>query len=76
MALGDLNWIMAISIMFGLALVMTLSTYKNIETFFVFLTIFGGFAVWSGLIDTWILVLLLIILALIIANNVNKRGKQ
>lgn len=60
--------------MFGLALVMTKLTFNDIETFFIFLTIFSGFVVWSGLLPLWILIINLIILVLIIGNKVKKRS--
>lgn len=59
--------------MFGLALTMTFMTFKDIETFFVWLTIFSGFVVWSGLVDLWILIINLIILTVIISSNINKK---
>jgi len=73
MTITDLDWIMAIAIMFGLALMMTYLTYKDTETFFIWLTIFSGFTVWSGLLPLWVLVLCLITLILIIANTTYKK---
>ena len=61
--------------MFGLSLIMTYLTFKDSETFFIWLTVFAGFVVWSGLLDLWILIITLIGLCLIIAFNINKRGK-
>jgi len=54
-------------------MLMTYLTYKDFETFIVYLTIFSGFAVWSGLIPLFVLVLCIIILVLIIGNNLRKR---
>lgn len=68
----DLSWILGIGIMFGLALVMAKLTFNDIESFFIFLTIFSGFVVWSGLLPLWILITNLIILVLLIANRVKK----
>jgi len=59
--------------MFALALLLTSMTYQNIETFFIFLNIFAGFMVWSGLIELWVLVLTTIVLVFIIGNNVYKK---
>ena len=67
-----LNAMIGVGIMFGLALFFASLTFKDIETFFIWLTIFCGFVVWGGLLPLWILVLDLIILVLIIANNVKK----
>lgn len=74
MAISDTNWILGIGIMFLLALFMTYITFKDIETFFVFLTIFSAFVVWSGLVELWILVMCLIVLSLIIINKAFKKG--
>ena len=66
----EINIIIGLAIMFSLALLSTTLTYKDVETFFIFLTIYSGFVVWSGLIDLWILIICLIILTLIIGNNI------
>lgn len=68
----EINLMLGLVIMFSLSFLMTYLTYKDVETFFIFLTIFSGFVVWSGLIDLWILILTLIILVLIMANNISK----
>jgi len=52
---------------------MTYLTYKDLETFIIFLTVFSGFGVWSGLIPLFVLVLCLIMLVLIVGNNLRKR---
>lgn len=70
----EINLLIGLSVMFSLSMLMTYLTYKDVETFFIFLTIFSGFVVWSGLIDLWILILCFIILILIMANNISKRG--
>ncbi len=64
-----INFMLGLSIMFGLSLFMTYLTSKDTETFFIFLTIFAGFVVWGGLIDLWVLVLSLIILTLIMISK-------
>lgn len=74
MTVNDTNWIFGLAIMFGLAIVLTYLTYKDVETFFIFLTLFSGFAVLGGLIDLWILVVNIIVLVLIIANHIKKGG--
>ena len=73
MAIGDVNFMMGLAIMFGLAMIMTFLTVRDTETFFLWLTIFTGFVVWGGLVDLWILIVCIIILTLIIINN-SKRG--
>lgn len=74
MVLTPTNLIIGLSLTFGLAIVLTYLTYKDIETFFCFLTIFDGFSVWSGLLPLWSLVLCLILLVFIVGNNIKKRG--
>jgi len=56
--------------MFLLALFLTYLTFKDMETFFIFLTIFSGFVVWSGLVELWLLIINMIMLAIIIINKV------
>ena len=73
MAIADINWILGLSIMFGLALVMTFMTFKSTKSFFTWLTIFSGFVVWSGIIELWVLVLCIIVLMIIFISNLRKR---
>ena len=65
--------ILGLAIMFALAMLMTMLTNKDLETFFVFLTIFSAFAVWSGLIPLWITVVCIIILVLIIVDTSKRK---
>ncbi len=65
--------ILGLAIMFALAMLMTMLTNKDLETFFVFLTIFSAFAVWSGLIPLWITVVCIIILVLIIIDTSKRK---
>ncbi len=65
----SINFMLGLSIMFGLALFMTFLTSQDTETFFIFLTIFAGFVVWGGLVDLWVLVLCLIIITLIMISK-------
>ncbi len=69
----EIGIMMGLALMFSLALFFSFLTYKDVETFFIWLTIFCGFVVWGGLLPLWVLVVDLIILTLIIANNVNKK---
>lgn len=65
----SINFILGLSIMFGLSLFMSFLTSKDTEGFFIFLTIFAGFVVWGGLLDLWVLVLCLIILTIIMITR-------
>ena len=67
------NILIGLGISFGLAMTLTFLTYRDIETFFCFLTIFVGFSVWSALLPLWCLILCLIVLVFIIGNNVSKK---
>lgn len=70
----EIDWLIGLSVMFSLAMLMTVSSTKRIEGFFVWLTIFAGFVVWSGLIDLWILILLMIVLVILFFSNISKKG--
>jgi len=63
--LAETDWIIGIALVFGLALVFTTLTEKNLVNFFVFLTIFNTFMVWNGFLTLWSIVLDLIILTVI-----------
>lgn len=70
----SIEWLIGLSLMFTLAIFMTISSRKSTESFFIWLTIFSGFIVWSGLLDLWILVLLIIVLVLLLFSNIRKGG--
>jgi len=70
------NLIIGLALMFMLALIMTYWTYQDVETFFIFLTIFAGFVVWAGLIDLWVLIICVIVLCLIIVRSTFSGGQR
>ena len=71
----EYDWIIGLSLMFGLALVMTKLTFESLSSFFVFLTIFNGFVVYGNLLPLWTLILNIVILSIIMYNELsNQRG--
>ena len=56
------DWIIGVSLMFGLALVLNNYTFESLKGFFVFLTLFCAFVVWAGLLPYWTLILNIVIL--------------
>jgi len=67
------EWILGMSILFAMTILLTYMTYKDLETFFIWLTIFAGFVVWSGMLPLWVLILCLIVLGLIIVNTIYRK---
>jgi len=67
------DWIFGIALMFGLAMVLNYMTFKSMEGFFVFLTFFNGFIVYSGLLPLWSLVLNIVILCFVMYNQLKKK---
>lgn len=53
--------IIALPLLFGVSVLMTFITYKQLEVFFIWMVIIGTFLVYVGMIPFWILVILLII---------------
>lgn len=66
------NIMIGLALSFGLSMTLAYLTYKDIETFFCWLTIFVGFSVWSALLPLWNLILCLIVMVFIIGNNISK----
>jgi len=60
------EWLLGLGIMFALAMIMNIMTFKNLISFFIFLNIFNSFMVWANMLPLWSLVLNLIVLTLII----------
>jgi hypothetical protein len=67
--MADIDWLIGLGLMIGLALLFTYITYKDIITFFVWLNIFGGFVVWAQLLPLWIVVINLVVMTLILFNT-------
>jgi len=80
--MSDLTDLMlGVGLMFGLALLFSYMTYRNMKSFIVFLTIFSGFVVWGGLVESWVLILMIIILSVVLVfdfknNNNNGSGEN
>ena len=73
----EYDWIIGLSIMFGLALVMNKFTFESLPSFFIFLTIFNGFVVYGNLLPLWSLVLNIVILSIIMYNELsNQKGVE
>lgn len=69
--------ILGLGLMFGLALILTFMTFRDLESFFIWLTIFAGFVVYGGLVDLWVLIACLVILGMIMVNIIyRKRGLE
>lgn len=66
------EWILGLAIMFGFALFFTVLIEGSTKEFFVFLTLFNGFVVWSGLLELYTLILNIIVLCIIILLEYNK----
>lgn len=69
-----INWMIGLSLMFSLAMLMTVLSEQTPESFVSWLTIFAGYTVWAGLIDLWILILIIIVLVVMIFSDIRKRG--
>jgi hypothetical protein len=48
-------------LVFGLAFIFAFMTYQDLDSFFHWLVVFIGFAVWGDLLDLWVLVFMLVI---------------
>lgn len=66
----DINSAIGFGVILMLALFMTYLTYKDIESFFIFLAIFSAFAVWSGLLDLWVLIINMVVLSMILVSMI------
>lgn len=68
------EWIIGLGLAFGLALIFTVLTSQDFNTFLVWLTIFIGFSIWAGLLPLWILILCIIILVIVIYLEIQNKG--
>ena len=71
------EWVVGLGLMFALALVMNQLTFKDLNSFFIWLTIFDGFMVWGGLLPLWTLIICIIVLIIILYDQVKEnRGVE
>lgn len=68
------NLLFGLGIMFALAFTMTVISFKDIESFFIWLLIFSGFVVWSGLLPLWILVANVMIVGFILIKKITHKS--
>ena len=69
------DWLIGLALIVGLAFFFSYITYRDLSSFFIFLTIFNAFVVWIGFLPLWTLILNLIVLIGIIYVEINnKRG--
>lgn len=66
------EWILGISLMFGLAFVMNHYTFENPKGFFIFLTLFNAFFVYGELLPYWTLILNILVLTFIMYIELTK----
>ena len=70
-----MEWILGLGIVFGLAFVFTILTQQDTLGFLIFVTIFICFAVWSGLLEVWTLVIsLMTVVGLVYIELQNRRS--
>ena len=73
--MGGREWILGLGLMFALAMVMmVISGFKSLSSFFAFLSIFNAFMVWGALLPLWTLVVNLIVLTLILFFQFKSQG--
>ena len=72
--ISGMEWIIGLGLMFALALIMSMATFKNLMSFFIFLNIFNAFMVWAAMLPLWTLVMDLIVLTLIIFFQFKSQG--
>lgn len=68
------EWVLGLGIVFGLAFVFTMLTEQDLTTFFIFLCAMDTFAVMTGLLPFWTLVVFIIILVILIYMKLSEKG--
>ena len=70
------EWIIGLGLAFGLALIFTVLTSQDFNTFLVWITIFIGFTVWGGLLPLWVLIVCIILLVIVIYLEIKDKGSM
>lgn len=71
---SDINWVIGLGLMFGLALLFTVILKGDMNTFFNMAYIINGLVVWGGLLEPWTLILNTIIIVILLFSNIKNRG--
>ena len=70
----DINWVIGLGLMFGLALLFTIVLKGDMNTFFSMAYIINGLVVWGGLLEAWTLILNTIFIVVLLFLNIRDRG--
>lgn len=65
-SIAGYEWIIGLGLSFSLAFLVNYFIGKRFSTFFVFLLMFTGFSVLGGLLETWVLILMMIVSTVIV----------
>lgn len=68
--MSEYDWIIGIGVSFGLALLFSSLTFKNLQSFLLFLTMFTGFFVYAGVLDLWILIMCIIADVIVVYTSI------
>lgn len=68
------DYIIALAIVFGLTIMFTLMTYKDFDSFMIWLTVFIAFMVWADLLELWTLIVCLLIFFVNVYIKIKNRG--
>jgi len=71
---SDIDWVIGLGLMFGLALLFTIILKGDMNTFFGFTYIINGLVVWGGLLEGWTLILNTIFIIILLFLAVKGRG--
>lgn len=71
---SDIDWVIGLGLMFGLALLFTLLLKGDMYTFFSWAYIINGLVVWGGLLEAWTLILNTILIVTLLFFNLKSRG--
>ena len=70
---SDIDIILGLGIMFGLALLLSILTFKDLHSFLCYLFIICNFVVRAELLPIWVLILMLIVVIVSSFYQINKR---
>lgn len=71
---SDIDWVIGLGLMFGLALLFTIILKGDMQVFFSWAYIMNGLVVWGGLLKGWTLILNTILIIILLFVNVKNRG--
>ena len=71
--MAEYDWILGVGLTFGLPFLLMFITKADMKGYFVFATMISAFVVYGGLLDVWVMILLLVVDVIVVIIDLKSR---